>query len=104
MSAGKKLVPLLLCTTFGCAELQGMDLEGLLEMPTASSDQTIASGLKEALRVGTERAVASLSKDGGYADVPALRLQLPESLQPAAKTLRKVGMGRPAAGPSVYLT
>lgn len=77
----------------GCAEIQDLGLvDILLEQP--ESEARVASGLREALRVGTERAVATLSAPGGYAEVPSLRLELPESLQPAAKTLRHIGMGR----------
>lgn len=81
--------------SLACAEMGGIDLGAILELPAESSEQHIASGLKEALRVGTQRAVSSLSQPGGFANVPALRLQLPEDLQPAARTLRAVGMGKP---------
>lgn len=91
----QRLLPLLLVSSLGCAELQGLGLEELLQLPDSASETHVASGLREALRVGTERAVATLSEPGGFADVPALRLQLPEAIQPAAKTLRRIGMGRP---------
>ncbi|MFZ5756810.1 MAG: DUF4197 domain-containing protein [Pseudomonadota bacterium] len=58
-----------------------------------SREALIASGLKEALSIGSERAATTLSAVGGYAKNPALRLTLPESVQPLAKTLRQIGMG-----------
>ncbi len=79
----------------GCTELQGLGLEDILQAPGATSEARVAAGLREALRVGTERATASLSRPGGFANVPALRLSLPENLQPAARTLRAVGLGKP---------
>ena len=60
---------LLLLITGGCAEMQGSggELAGTLlrSLPTGGSqggaldESTVASGLKEALRVGSERTVAS---------------------------------------------
>jgi hypothetical protein len=72
-----------------------VDWNGILEAAGPPSEQRVAAGLREALRIGTERAVASLSREGGFADVPALRLRLPEDLEPAAKALRAIGMGKP---------
>jgi hypothetical protein len=79
----------------GCTETGGIDLAAILEAAGPSSESQVASGLREALRVGTQRAVSSLSKPGGFANVAALRLELPSELQPAAQALRTVGMGKP---------
>lgn len=56
------------------------------------SESTIASGLSEALKVGTTRAVASLSKSGGYSST-ALKLLSPPELTKATNTLRKYKLG-----------
>ena len=53
----------------------------------------IASGLKEALKKGTDRAVTNLSKSGGYGNNIAYRLTVPEDIQKVAKTIRKMGLG-----------
>jgi hypothetical protein len=58
------------------------------------SESTVVAGLKEALRVGTDRAVNALSQEGGYAADPALRIGMPESLEKLASTLRQVGLGQ----------
>ncbi len=57
------------------------------------STSTIVAGLKEALRVGTERATDQLSAPGGYATNAAVKLLLPEQLDTAAKTLKRLGLG-----------
>jgi uncharacterized protein DUF4197 len=69
--------------------------------PTESSDSGSASGLglsqiteglKEALKVGTERVVGQIGADGGYENDPAIHIPLPESMQTAQSYLRKVGL------------
>jgi hypothetical protein len=57
------------------------------------SDATTASGLSEALKVATERAVQQTSKSGGFLDNPAIRIPLPGKLETMATALRAVGMG-----------
>lgn len=52
----------------------------------------IASGLKEALRVGTERVVGQLGQTGGFNADPAIHIPLPDSLQTVQSTLSKLGM------------
>jgi len=53
---------------------------------------TTIAGLKEALSVGTEKAVETVSQADGYFENPAIKIPLPESVQKVAKTLRKVGL------------
>ncbi len=57
------------------------------------SDSTTASGLKEALKIATERAVQSTSQTGGFLDNPKIRIPLPGKLETMATALRGVGMG-----------
>jgi hypothetical protein len=56
------------------------------------SDSTTASGLREALSLATERAVATTSKPGGFLDDPKLHIKLPGKLDTMANGLRAVGM------------
>lgn len=56
-------------------------------------EQTIAAGLKEALRIATERTVESTSKLDGFLGNALIRIVLPEQFETAAKTLRAVGLG-----------
>ncbi len=56
-------------------------------------NQTPAAGaVKELLKLGINQAATQLSKAGGYADNPAIRIPMPEKLKMLDSTLRKVGM------------
>ena len=57
------------------------------------SNDEIIQGLKEALQVGTEKAVALVSKPDGYYQNPDIKIPLPESVQKAEKILRATGYG-----------
>jgi hypothetical protein len=60
---------------------------------TPGSESNQVSGLKEALRIATERAVASTSRSGGFLENPKLRIGLPGALGKMANALRALGMG-----------
>lgn len=51
------------------------------------------AGVREALRVATERAVSSVSKPGGFLDDLRIHIKLPKALRGVGKALRAVGMG-----------
>lgn len=57
------------------------------------SDAKIASGLKEALKVGTENTVNLTGKTDGYFMNQAIKILMPERLQTLEKGLRAVGYG-----------
>ncbi len=57
------------------------------------SDAKIGSGLKEALKVGTENAVNLTGKTNGYFLNPAIKILMPEKLRTLEKGLRAVGYG-----------
>jgi len=83
----------------GCAEL-GIDasvLDELIRAPGGGlSESTVVSGLKEALRIGTERTVTRTARQGGFLDNPLVRIALPENLDKIAQGLRAVRLGGPA--------
>ncbi len=54
---------------------------------------TQTSGLKEALRVATERAVEATSQAGGFLDNSKIRIRLPGKLAKMTSGLRALGMG-----------
>jgi len=69
-------------------------LKGLgLSQPRGLSDAKIGSGLKEALKIGTENAVKFTGKLDGYFMNQAIKILIPEKLQTMEKTLRAVGLG-----------
>lgn len=76
--------------------------KGLEQLPASSGSQdesslsgldeaTIASGLKEALALGTKKAVGLVSKLNGYYGNDAIKILLPEKVQAAADLLGKFG-------------
>lgn len=56
-----------------------------------TDEATTASGLKEALSVGTENAVKSVSQVNGYFGNQAIKILMPEKIQKVADVLKKVG-------------
>ena len=60
----------------------------------ALSNDEITAGLKEALEVGTEKAVALVSRADGYYRNPDIKIPLPESVQKVEKLLRAAGYGQ----------
>ena len=57
------------------------------------SEATIASGLKEALQVGTQNAVSLTGRPDGYFRNAAIKILMPSQLQPVEKGVRAVGYG-----------
>ena len=79
------------------AEAQWKKILGKLakkENPAALSNEKIASGLKEALRVGTENTVKETGREDGFLGNEIIRLPLPENIRKLEKTLRAVGQGK----------
>ena len=72
-------------------------LPGVGELPTGKSadkgldDSTIASGLKEALAIGTKNAVNLVSTVNGYYGNEAIKILLPDKIQKAAELAGKLG-------------
>lgn len=68
-------------------------LDRVLHGDAPLDEATVADGLREALRVGTERATASTSKIDGFYRNPLIHIALPEQYDGVAKTLRDFGLG-----------
>jgi hypothetical protein len=56
-------------------------------------DAMIGSGLKEALSVGTQKAVRLVGKPGGYLDNEAIKILVPQNLRTVEKVARGLGQG-----------
>lgn len=65
--------------------------EAGLPLPAGLDDDTIASGLREALEVGTRNAVSRTSKRDGFLRNDRIRIPVPESLDPLTSALRRFG-------------
>jgi hypothetical protein len=57
------------------------------------SESKIVQGLKEALEVGTGKAVKMVSKTDGYYQNPSIKIPLPDAVKKVEKVLRTVGYG-----------
>jgi len=69
-------------------------LKALPAIPSGGAAQdadTVASGLKEALSVGTKNAVTMLSKTNGYFGNEAVKILLPENVRRVGDVLRMAG-------------
>lgn len=64
-----------------------------LDQEEELSDDTVVSGLKEALQVGTGNAVDITGKLDGYFLNEAIKILMPEKLKAVEKGLRIVGYG-----------
>ncbi len=87
---------LLLLLVGGCAAVQ-QTLPGIIGLGSSGdkplTEETVAAGLKEALRVGTERTVAVTGKEDGFFGNELIRIALPEQIDPLVETLRTLGLG-----------
>lgn len=85
---------IILLLAAGCAGLQQTGLDDLLGGGPLD-EATVAAGLREALTVGSGRAVQAASTRDGFLGNAAIRLALPPELQGAAAALRDMGLGQP---------
>ena len=58
------------------------------------SEDEIANGLKEALRIGTEKAVEAGSQTDGYYKNPAIKIPLPSEVKKVESILKAAGMSQ----------
>jgi ribosomal protein L22 len=90
------LLIVMLCITGASAGMFD-DVLKTVEKPSAKATQkspdenTTASGLQEALNIGTKNAVASVSKVNGYFGNEAIKILLPENIRKAGDMLSTVG-------------
>lgn len=69
------------------------DLLKEVTRPEGTKDErTVASGLREALYIGTDNAVQAVSREDGYLGNLKIRIPVPDELEGAEKLLRKVRM------------
>lgn len=87
----------LLAAASARAQLPKLDdiVKGAGKLPAAAggsgSEKTDAAGIKEALAIGTERAVKSLAKPNGYFGNAAVKILMPGSLQKVAELAKMAG-------------
>ena len=57
------------------------------------TESEIVDGLKEALEIGTSKAVTLVSEKNGYLKNPKIKIPLPENVQKVESILRNIGFG-----------
>jgi len=62
-------------------------------VPEGLDTDMLSKGLKEALKVGGERAIEVLAADGGFADHADVRIPMPGMLESVGGLMRKYGLG-----------
>jgi len=88
-------VSLFIISLSGCAELK--QLRSQLDQQGSSpglSQYDIASGLKEALRVGSSTVVSKLGRRDGFNKDKVAHIILPKNLLKVQKTLKQIGYGK----------
>lgn len=77
----------------GCAEMSSLKLGDIFSLGAPLDQETVARGLRQALDVGTQRTVATLSEPGGFGGNSDLRIGMPKKLASLASALRAAGLG-----------
>ncbi|ACT58637.1 DUF4197 domain-containing protein [Hirschia baltica] len=87
---------LMSCATTGCVTDGNQDLAnifgGITEVAGPVTTEEVGLGLKEALKVGTERVVDHVSATNGYFEDDAIKIKLPGELAKVQKSLGRIGM------------
>ncbi len=97
----KKILLLLSVAFISIQSISAQTIKGLFDKvtkiaPASSdnlSDDDIISGLKDALRVGTDSSAKRLSKLNGFFGDAAIKILMPEEAKKMERTLRNFGMG-----------
>lgn len=74
----------------GCASLQ----QYMGSSEGGMTTQKVVGGLYDALTVGSERAVGTTSKKGGFLNNPLIRINMPSELEPVMNAVRKIGLNK----------
>jgi len=84
---------LILFSSTAHAQLDELEKRAGLGDVSGLSESKVASGLKEALRVGATKAVQITGKPDGYFGNEAIKILMPNDLRPLERGLRAVGFG-----------
>lgn len=84
---------LLFLTTVAFAQADELSKLSGLAGQSGLSDSKIASGLKEALKVGAGNAVKLTGRTNGYFGNEAIKILMPKNMRPVEKGLRSMGYG-----------
>jgi hypothetical protein len=86
-------IGLLVCSSAARAQLDQLEQRIGIGSGGSLSESKVASGLKDALQVGTDNAVKLTGKTDGYFGNQAIKILMPSNLRSVEKGLRAVGYG-----------
>jgi Protein of unknown function (DUF4197) len=98
----KKIIAVLCLAFIATQSLSAQTIKGLFDKVTKGttpasgnglSNEEIISGLKDALRVGTDSSAKRLSKLNGFFGDAAIKVLMPEEAKKVESTLRSFGLG-----------
>ncbi len=92
-----RIRPLLLLPTLLLVACSPQELQSILNAatPSALSNEEVVSGLKEALRVSTERSVEQAGATNGFWNNSLIRIPFPEEAIKVKNTLTDLGIKKP---------
>jgi hypothetical protein len=92
----RSLIPLAsLVLLSACSPQELQSVLGTMNTPNALSNEEVVKGLKEALQVGTERAVGQAGAANGFWSNAAIRIPFPQEAIKVKNTLLDLGMNKP---------
>lgn len=91
----KTAASLLLVCLFSCSPQDMQNVLNSLPSSTALSNEEVVSGLKEALRLGTERSVEKASVVDGFWNDARIRIPFPAEAMNVKNTLMDLGIKKP---------
>lgn len=86
-------ISIFLATVLANAQLEQLQKQLGLGNASTLSDSKVVSGLKEALKVGTEKSVKLTGRTDGYFKNEAIKILMPSNLRTLERGLRAVGFG-----------
>ncbi len=86
-------IVLFLCSSAAHAQIEELEKRVGIGNASGLSESKVASGLKEALKVGASKAVNLTGRTDGYFRNEAIKILMPNNLRSLEKGLRAVGFG-----------
>lgn len=86
-------IVLFLCSSAAHAQIEELEKRVGIGNASGLSESKVASGLKEALKVGASKAVNLTGRTDGYFGNEAIKILMPSNLRSLEKGLRAVGFG-----------
>ncbi len=89
------ILPFIFIVFLSCKTIDTKKLGSVLDLPSANKELTeheVIEGLKEALDIGTQKSVSSLSQTGGFWNNSIFRIPIPDKFNTVKEKLIDLGM------------